>query len=125
MHMFPLGRVVYMPLSTSTATNPTTTTTLLGPVTPDFSSPQTIPLYNTALLGNPFNLCATAKCKFPFPLIILTGLNVKKNALSILHNMPTGVLFFTTIMNIDKLLDSCNPSSCCRFGLLEIKIYYK
>ena len=78
MHMFPLGRVVYMPLSASTTTNPATTTTLLGPVTPDFSPSQTIPLYNTALLGNPFNLCTTAKCKFPFLLMISTGLNVKK-----------------------------------------------
>ena len=66
MHMFPLGRVVYMPLSTSTATTAGTTTTLLGPVNPNFSSPQTIPFYNTALLSNPFNLCATTKCKFPF-----------------------------------------------------------
>lgn len=67
MHMFPLGRVVYMPLPTSTATTAAsaTTTTLLGPVPTDFSSPQTIPLYNTAaLLSNPFNICTTAKCKF-------------------------------------------------------------
>ncbi len=129
MHMFPLGRVVYMPLSTSSAPNPATTT-LLGPVTPDFSSPQTIPLYNTTLLGHPFNLCTTTKCKFPFSLcsfpfllMILTGLNIEK--LSILHNTPKGALFFTIIMNIDMVLDSCNPLSCCRFGLLEIKIYYK
>jgi hypothetical protein len=127
MHMFPLGRVVYMPLSTSTATTAATTTTLLGPVPADFSSSQTFPLYNTALLSNPFNLCATTKCKFPFlsalflfPLMILTGLNMKK--LSILHNVPKGALFFNIIMNIDKLLESCNSSSCCRFGLLEIKI---
>lgn len=64
--MFPLGRVVYMPLPTSTATTAATTTTLLGPVPTDFPSPQTIPLYNTTLLGNPFNLCTAAKCKFPF-----------------------------------------------------------
>lgn len=63
--MFPLGRVVYMPLSTSATTNGGTTTTLLGPVPTDFQSHQTIPLYNTALLGNPFNLCTAAKCKFP------------------------------------------------------------
>ncbi|CAF1257600.1 unnamed protein product [Adineta steineri] len=60
--MFPLGRVVYMPLSTSTSTSSgTTTTTLLGPVPPDFSSSSTYPLYNTTLLSNPFNLCTTAK----------------------------------------------------------------
>ncbi|CAF1356519.1 unnamed protein product [Adineta ricciae] len=59
MHMFPLGRVVYMPLSTSTSTVPPAT--LLGHVPPDFSSPPTIPLYNTTLLSNPFNLCTTAK----------------------------------------------------------------
>ncbi|CAF2773251.1 unnamed protein product [Rotaria sp. Silwood2] len=59
--MFPLGRVVYMPLSTSTGTTTATTTTLLGPVPTDFSSPPTISLYNTALLSNPFNLCATTK----------------------------------------------------------------
>ena len=64
--MFPLGRVVYMPLSTSTATTAATTTTLLGPVHTDFSSPSTIPFYNTALLSNPFNLCTATKCKFPF-----------------------------------------------------------
>lgn len=69
MHMFPLGRVVYMPLQTSTATTAATTTTLLGPVTPDFSSPQPIPFYNTALLSSPFNLCTTTKCKFPFDLL--------------------------------------------------------
>ena len=68
MHMFPLGRVVYMPLSTSTANTAATTTTLLGPVPTDFSSPQTISLYNPGLLGNPFNLCTTTKCKFPLSL---------------------------------------------------------
>ncbi|CAF0742208.1 unnamed protein product [Rotaria sordida] len=61
MHMFPLGRVVYMPLSASTATNTGATTTLLGPVPTDFSSSPTISLYNTTLLSNPFNLCATTK----------------------------------------------------------------
>ncbi|CAF0814270.1 unnamed protein product [Rotaria sp. Silwood1] len=60
MHMFPLGRVVYMPLSTSTGTTTAATTTLLGPVPTDFPS-STIPLYNTTLLSNPFNLCATTK----------------------------------------------------------------
>lgn len=77
MHMFPLGRVVYMPLSTSTTTTAGTTTTLLGPVPTDFSSP-TIPFYNTALLGNPFNLCTTTKCKFPFfsPLFLSKSSNL-------------------------------------------------
>lgn len=67
--MFPLGRVVYMPLSASTGATTATTTTLLGPVPADFSTPPTIPLYNTTLLSNPFNLCTTTKCKFPLVLV--------------------------------------------------------
>ncbi len=123
MHMFPVGRVVYMPLSTSTATSSGTTTTFLGPVPTDFSSSSTIPLYNTALLSHPFNLCASTKCKFPFPfpfqLMISTGLNIK--TLSILHNMPQSALVFNIIMNIDKPSDSYSSSSCCRFRLLRIE----
>ncbi len=56
MNMFPLSRIIYMPISPST--------TLLGPISTDFSSSPAIPLYNPALLNNPFNLSSTTNCKF-------------------------------------------------------------
>jgi hypothetical protein len=49
MHMFPLGRVIYMPLSPST--------TLLGPI----PSSSTVPFYNPTFFNNP---SPNPKCKF-------------------------------------------------------------
>ncbi|CAF3615174.1 unnamed protein product [Rotaria sordida] len=60
MHMFPFGHVVYMPLSSSSSP----TTTLLGPISTDFSPSSIIPLYNTTFLNNPFNLYTNTKFEY-------------------------------------------------------------
>ena len=44
--MFPLGRIIYMPL--------------IRPISTDFSPTPTIPMY----INNSFNLSTTSKCKF-------------------------------------------------------------